>query len=180
MSESGRIDELVGLFKDLFAAHEYRLQTGTLVNSTLVHVPRQRNTREENATIRSSSIPPTWEGNVNKIRQKDVDARWFRKNGVNHFGFKNHVTVDRETKLITSRDVSPANVHDSLLFEVLLDDDPPRGHEVYADSAYRSRMRIRELRARGFKPRLDYRVKHGHPLSFHQQAPNHGYSRVWC
>ena len=43
-SESGRIDELVGVFKDQLAAHGYRLQTGALVDSTLVQVPRQRNT----------------------------------------------------------------------------------------------------------------------------------------
>ena len=89
------------------------------------------------------------------MRQKDVEARWFRKSGGTHFGFKNHVAVDREKKLITNWDVSPATVHDSQVFEVLLDDDPPRGHEDYADSAYRSRERIGALRARGYKPRIN-------------------------
>ncbi len=59
LSEWGRTDELMGVFKDPLAAHGYRLQTGTLIDSTLVQVPRQRNTRKENAAIKRGSIPPT-------------------------------------------------------------------------------------------------------------------------
>ena len=180
LSESGRIDELVGVFKDQLAAHGYRLQIGTLVDSTVVQVTRQRNTREENATVRSGSTPPAWEDDVNKLRQKDTDAWWLRKNGATHFGYKNHIAVDNKTKLIVNWDVSSANVHDSQVFEVLLDADPPRGHEVYADSAYRSREKVMLLRQRGYKPRIGYKGKRGQPLSSRQVALNHGYSRVRC
>ena len=36
LSQSGRIDELVRVFKELLAVHDYRLQTGTLVDSSVV------------------------------------------------------------------------------------------------------------------------------------------------
>ena len=114
------------------------------------------------------------------MRQKDVEARWFRKNGVNHFGLKNHVAVDRETKLIINWNVSPANVHDSKMFEVLLNDDPPLGHEVYADSAYRSREKVSLLRQKGTKPMINYKGKRSKPLSSREVALNHGYSKVLC
>ena len=58
LSESGRIDELVGVFKEQLAAHGYRLQMGTIVDSSMVQVPRQRNTREENATIKGVLYHP--------------------------------------------------------------------------------------------------------------------------
>ncbi len=62
----------------------------------------------------------------------------------------------------------------------MLEADPPRGHEVYADSAYRSREKVSLLRQRGYKPRTGYNGKRGHPLSSRQVALNHGYSRVRC
>ena len=155
LSQSGRIDELVAVFKEQLASHGYSLQTGTLVDSSVVQVPRQRNSREENATLKSGSVPPAWEDDPHKLRQKDTDARWFRKNGINHYGYKNHIAVDRDTKLITNWEVSAANVHDSQVFEELLEDPKPDGsRQVWADSAYRSQARIVGLREKGFKPRL--------------------------
>ena len=54
------------------------------------------------------------------MRQKDCDGRWIKKNGVSRFGDKNHMAVDEGTKLIVNWDVTPANVHGSQVFEVLL------------------------------------------------------------
>lgn len=53
-------------------------------------------------------------------------------------GSMNPIVVERDTRFITNRAVSPANVQDSQVFEVLLDTHPPNGHEVYTYSAYRS------------------------------------------
>ncbi len=179
LSQSGRIDELVAVFKEQLASHGYSLQTGTLVDSSVVQVPRQRNSREENATLKSGSVPPAWEDDPHKLRQKDTDARWFRKNGINHYGYKNHIAVDRDTKLITNWEVSAANVHDSQVFEELLEDPKPDGsRQVWADSAYRSQARIVGLREKGFKPRLNFKGKRGSPLTSRQLALNHAYSRV--
>ncbi len=73
LSQSGRIDELVALFKEQLAAHGYRLQTGTLVDSSVVQVPRQRNSREENATLKSGEVPSDWKDHPNKLCQKDTE-----------------------------------------------------------------------------------------------------------
>ncbi len=180
LSQSGRLDELVALFKEQLAAHGDRLQTGTLVDSSVVQVPRQRNSREENAVIKSGEVPSDWKEKLHKLYPKDTEERWFKKNGVSHFGYKNHIAVDRATKVITNWEVSPAHVHDSQAFEVLLDAHPPKGHEVYADSVYRSKERLSGLRKKGFKPRITYKAKRGQPLRSHQIALNHSYSKVRC
>ena len=180
LSPSGRSDELVALFKEPLAAHGSRLQTGTLVDSSVVQVLRQRNSREENAVIKSGEVPSDWKEQPHKLCPKDTEARWFKKKGVTHFGYKNHIAVDRATKLITNWEVSPAHGHDSQVFEVLLDAYPPKGHEVSADRAYRSEERLSGLRKKEFKPRITHKARRGQPLSSRQIALNHSYSKVRC
>ena len=168
------------MFKDPLAAHGDRLQTGTLVDSSVAQAPRQRNSREENTTLKSGVVPSDWKDHPNKLCQKDTEARWFKKHGVSHFGYKNHIVVDRATKLITNWEVSPAHEHDSQVFEVLLDAHPPEGHEVSADSAYRSKERLSGLRKKGFKPWITHKARRGQPLRSRQIALTHSYSKVRC
>ncbi|MDD1622764.1 MAG: transposase [Methylococcaceae bacterium] len=54
-------------------------------------MPRQRNSRDENAPIEEK-----------------------------HYGYKNHINADAATSLIQAYQVTPANVHDSQVFEDLL------------------------------------------------------------
>ena len=39
-------------------------------------------------------MPEGWKEHPQKARQKDVDARWTKKNGERYYGCKNHVKVD--------------------------------------------------------------------------------------
>jgi IS5 family transposase len=52
--------------------------------------------------------------------QKDVDARWTKKQGKSHYGYKNHVNVDRKHKLVRRYHVSDAALHDSQAVDHLL------------------------------------------------------------
>ena len=62
-----------------------------------------------------------------------------------YYGYKNHITADRETKFIVDSCVTPASTHDSqMLFEVL-SEDPAGDRQVWADSAYRSEEAIQQL-----------------------------------
>ena len=71
-------------------------------------------------------------------------------------------------------------MHDSQMFEVLLDAHPPKGHEVSADSAHRLKERLSGLRKKGFKPRITYKAKRGQPLRSRQRALTPSYSKVRC
>jgi IS5 family transposase len=57
----------------------------------LIPVPKQRNTREENQLIKQGEVPVKWQEQPHKLAQKDVDARWTKKNGMSYYGYKNHV-----------------------------------------------------------------------------------------
>ena len=71
----------------------------------------------ENKKIKNGEIPEEWEKEPHKLSQKDTDARWTKKGDEKHYGYKDHVKVDADSKLILDYAVTPANVHDSNEFE---------------------------------------------------------------
>jgi IS5 family transposase len=129
--------DLVGKLFDLFKT---KLETlglivheGKIVDASFVEVPKQRNTREENKLVKEGKVPEEWK--ENKLGQKDVDARWTKKNGETYYGYKNHVKCDMKSKLITSYMVTDASVHDSQPTKDLLNEED-QNQPFYADSAY--------------------------------------------
>lgn len=144
---------------------------GSIVDASFVEVPRQRNSRGENDAVRNGDIPEEWEDEPAKRRQKDTDARWTQKNGERHFGYKNHVKVDRKSKLITEYTASDASVHDSQALGDLLDKKDAH-HELYADSAYRSKEISTKLKRRKIRNRIHEKGYRNHPLTEAQQEKN--------
>lgn len=59
-------------------------------------VPRNHNTRDENKAIKAGDVPQDWADKPAMRSQKDTDARWTKKHGKSHYGYKNHVNVDRQ------------------------------------------------------------------------------------
>jgi len=74
---------------------------------------------------------------------KDPDAAWTVKRGQPTYGYKLHVGVDADSGLIRKADMTPANVHDTKVFETLLSGDE---NSVYADKAYDSTARRKRLK----------------------------------
>lgn len=132
--------DLVKELFELFTKELNRLglivNEGKIIDASFVEVPRQRNKREENEHIKATGISPKeWDDKPNKKRQKDVDARWTKKNSQNHFGYKNHAKIDGKSKLIDDYTVTDASVHDSQVVDDLLNEQDKK-QELYADSAY--------------------------------------------
>ena len=93
-------DDLFHAFDEQIKTRGYDLRSGQIIDATFVQVPRQRNTKQENEQIKDGKTPKEWKEEPNKLRQKDVDARWTKKNKEKFYGYKNHVNVDSKTKLI--------------------------------------------------------------------------------
>ena len=47
--------------------------------------------------IKADAVPVEWGNTPAKLAQKDIDARWTKKGGQNHYGYKNHINIDRDT-----------------------------------------------------------------------------------
>lgn len=160
-------------FHEQLARHGYVARAGQMIDATFVEAPKQRNPREENAIIKADAIPVDW--TKSKRRQKDVDARWTKKNGEKHYGYKNHINADETNKLVHDYVVTDAAVHDSQVFEVLLDQTKDAGgnkRAVYADSAYRSNEHEATLAAANMPSQICEKGVRGHPLTDGQKESN--------
>jgi IS5 family transposase len=55
------------------------LNEGKIIDASFIEVPKQRNSKDENAEIKLGKIPQNFLDNTNKLEQKDTDARWTKK-----------------------------------------------------------------------------------------------------
>lgn len=177
LSQAGVIKTLFERFDQHLNAKGYIARGGQMVDATIVPVPRQHNSRDENDAVKHGETPPDWEAKPAKMGQKDRDARWTKKHGKSFFGYKNHVNADAAHKLIRDYAVTDAAVHDSRVLDELLD-KANTCRDVYADSAYRSAEIEAKLAGRGLKSRICVRGTRGHPLSASAQAANRTKSRI--
>jgi IS5 family transposase len=137
--------ELFDLFNENLCDLGMVKREGSIVDATFVDVPKQRNSREENKTIKSGEVPEEWEKpeNANKLEQKDTDARWAKKGDETHYGYKNHAKVDKNSKIIVDFTVTSASVHDVNEFEGLIDINDT---EAWLDSAYASAEHVARIK----------------------------------
>jgi len=176
LRESGLIAEVFAEFEGQLVKAGYAARKGQIVDAAIVEVPVQRNRREVNEAIKEGrGKPEGWE--EPKARQKDVDARWMRKDGRNYFGYKNHVEVDTKHKLIRKWEVTSASVHDGRVFEELLDEGNT-SREVWADAAYASREREERMKEGGWRTRIQRKGNRHRGLSERERRGNKTRARV--
>ena len=158
-----------GLLSMLFDGFRQRLESrgfitrkGQIVDATFVEVPRQRNTPEENAAIKRGEVPVDLEKDPNRLSHKDMDARWAKKNNDTYYGYKNHVNVDLESKLIIAAAVTDASVHDSQALDAVTSaGDGP----TFMDSAYTGAACAEVLEKKQIKGYINEKGARGKPLS---------------
>ena len=175
LTEAEVIEEAFAQFEEFLREQGFSARKGQIVDASIVPVPRQRNSREENRQIKEGEIPKDW--NDSKKRQKDTDARWTQKGGQNYYGYKNHIDVDVKHKLIRSYEVTPASVHDSQVFESLLDKDNS-SRDVWADSAYRSEEKLAELKKWQYREHLQRKGCRQKKLTDREVQGNRTRSRI--
>ena len=68
-------EELFEMFETYLRSQGLQARGGQIIDVTLVPVPKQRNSREENKEIKAGRMPEGWDENPERMRQKDLDAR---------------------------------------------------------------------------------------------------------
>ena len=171
-----------GIEYDIFTSFAEELEElgivtheGTIIDATFVEVPRQRNSREENKKIKNNEIPENW--SKKKRSHKDTAARWTKKNNETHYGYKDHLKVDKDSKIITDFEVTSANVHDSQCMSQLINE---YDKEAWLDSAYTGEELEKEVRDKNSKIILHINEKgyKNKPLTEEQKEKNREKSKI--
>lgn len=175
------------LSKKLFELFTKQLMTkgiiakeGSMIDASFVDVPRQRNSKEDNADIKKGAIPLEFavkdnNGKRSKLCQKDTDARWMTKANERHFGYKDHINADEKTKLITKYSVTSAAPHDSTEIKNIIDETD---NKLHADSAYRSKEIEEFLETKDCKSFVHEKGYRGSPLTDTQKDSNNVKSKI--
>ena len=177
LAQAGMMEALFKQFDGHLARQGYIARGGQILDASIVPVPRNHNTREENKAIKAGETPEGWADEPAKRSQKDVDARWTKKHGKSHYGSKNHVNVDRMHKLVRRYHVTDAAVHDSQAVDHLLMNGNT-GSGVWADAAYRSDETEAKLRALKLTSHIHRKGKRGKPLTEQAKGSNRTKSSV--
>lgn len=177
LRQADLIDGLFEQFEAFLRQSGYEAQGGQIIDATLIPVPIQRNSRDENQQIKQGEIPEDWLEQPHKLVQKDTDARWTKKNGQSYFGYKDHISIDVDYGFIRRYSITAASVHDCQVLGAVLDPDNS-GNEVWADSAYRSQNVEAGLDALGHLSQIHERAYRNHPLTEEQIASNREKSKT--
>ena len=175
LTDLGLVKELFDLFGRELNRLGLIVNEGKIVDASFVEAPRQRNNREDNKKIKSGHADDLWKEQPHKKSQKDIDARWTKKNFQNYYGYKNHAKVDAKSKLIDTYTVTDASVHDSQTLEDLLQDQD-KGQELYADSAYVGQEDV--LEKHHIKDQIHEKGYKNKPLTEQQKSSNTEKSRT--
>jgi len=155
-------------FGQLLEGQGMLAKEGSIVDASVV-APRERNTRGQNVQIKKGVRPAGFDPNTVVGRQEDCDARWTKKNNEVHYGDKNHPKVDAKTKLVSDDTTTPASVHDSQVFEELINEED---EAVFADSTYQSGARCKYLLKKNCQNFILFKATRNHPLSEEKLATN--------
>ena len=162
-------------FTEKLIDNEIVAKEGTMIDASFVTVPKQRNKRSENNQIKKDEIPQSFKDNPYKKSQKDCDARWTKKNGQREYGYKDHISADQKTKIITKYEVTSASKHDSQVIEELIDEEDK---VLYADSAYKSESIETYLEEKSVKSKVIKRAYRNKPLKKQDHKENYKHSKA--
>lgn len=174
LTDADLFDELFAAFDSFLAERGFITRKGNLIDASFVEVPRQRNRRAENEAIKRGEVPDGWEDDRKRLCHKDLDARWAKKNNETFYGYKNHVNVDLESKLITRTVVTDASVHDSQALDSLTEEgDAP----TWLDAGYAGEPCAEILRAKNIEGHVCEKGSRNKPLTKSQKRSNRKKSR---
>lgn len=177
LAKSQLVEKLFSLLDKTLNKKGVILHKGKMVDASIVEVPIQRNSRDENDQLKNGQTPANWKENPSKLSQKDVDAKWTVQKGKSYYGYKDHVKADIKTKLITSYKVTPANIAERVAVPELID-SKDRGQKLYGDKAYYEKEIEDLLKKKGIISKIHKKAYRYVKLTAGQMADNTRKSRI--
>ncbi len=171
-SETGR--ELFELFNKAIEKKGYVTRTGSIVDASFIEAPKRRNTKEQREKMKQGEIPEEWADadHPQKLLQRDIEATWTKKGNEAHFGYKDTVKVDLDSKLIVDYRVTTASTNDAKAADGIFNESD---NVAYGDSAYPS-MELPE----GVENEISEKATRSHPLTQAQRDSNQEKAKKRC
>ncbi len=175
MTKAGIFDRLLNEINRQLETRGIMIKKAVKVDASITRSPRKprgivdRTDSDECAQSDNKSLEREPEKFADRV---DTDMRWTKKNGEFHFGAKKHCLADDNGLMVaveTTPDAwasrrrslrpAPANVHDSTVFETLLDKGQlDENVEVQADKGYTSTKNRAALKKRKLKDGIMWKV----------------------
>jgi len=77
---------------------------------------------------------------------RDTDAKFTKKRGKTYYGYKGHIAMDEGSEIIIEVEFTDASIHDSALFDSLVDLSE---EAIFADKGYANKSRKQRLENKG-------------------------------
>ncbi len=166
--------ELFEMFHQAIARKGYITRAGSIVDASFMEAPKRRNTKEQREKLKNGEVPAEWadEKHPQKFMQRDTDATWTKKGNEAHFGYKDTVKVDADSKLILDYEVTTASANDAKAAEGIFDD---QDNVAYGDSAYPG-LKLPD----GVENKFSEKASRNHPLTGEQRKNNQLKAKTRC
>lgn len=121
--------DTLGRFRNLLLKHSLQEK----LFSQVVELLQERGLLLKKGTIVDSTLISAPSSTKNREKKRDSEAHLVKKGNTWHFGYKAHIGVDKDSRLVHTLKGTSANVHDVTMVPELLS-----GEEeiVYGDSGY--------------------------------------------
>lgn len=171
------IDKLFEIFNNELLNKGMIANEGRIVDASFVEVPRQRNSKAENDKIKQDETPQEWLDKPNKLEQKDLDARWTKKNNQTFYGYKDHVKIDSKSKIILKYEVTDVSVLDSQTIDKLTNETDKK-QPLWADSAYSGQPIANVIDNKEIENKIHEKAYKNKPLTEEQKENNKEKSKI--
>ena len=189
LQKSGTLDDIWDRFMLELDLKGLVANKGRIIDAEIVESERRHLNKDERERHESNKASQKDDLEAQKVQviedchresQVDLEAEWTQKHGKHYFGYKNTANVDADNKLILDYTVDSANIHDSDMFEDVLDAKRDDGNEIYADKGYAGqKCETAAVEAGGpQKSRIMHKASRNKPLTEDQVADNKQWART--
>jgi len=174
LSKSDVGKEIFDMFFAAINAKGYVTKEGSIVDASFIESPKRKNTKEQREQLKKGEIPEEWVDleHPQKLIQRDIDATWTKKGDETHFGYKDTVKVDLDSKFIVDFEVTTASVSDVKAAAGIFDETDKA---AYGDAAYPS-LEIPS----NVENKFSEKPARNRPLTAEQKAENSAKAKKRC
>ena len=182
--EADLYDTLLAEFNRQLEAKGIIVKRGAIVDASITNTPRCPRGRKSYEVVEDRKEDENMEASEKAMLKEvvrpnvDTEARWVKKMGKLHFGYKRHTVTD-ENGMVLAEETTAANESDMKHLETPLKKaELPRKALVYADKGYDSMENKETLKRMKLKSRIMHKGTRGHEITERQQRINIAISKT--